>query len=133
MWYLWAVFQKSSLMNDWVETPCVIEKSAVDDSGLNQHYGTMYSLITSYNYVFDGKGYTGSKYKRIQPAGSDRKKIEKKQEEYPVGASTVCFVDPDHPAAAVLKKDSKGSIFSIWFPGLFVLGGVGMIVSVFRK
>lgn len=120
-------------MDSWVETPCVIEKSEVDDSGLNQHYGTKYALITSYRYQFGGEEFIGSKYKRIQPSSSHKEKITSKQEAYPVGSETVCFVDPENPSDAVLKKDSKGSIFSIWFPGLFVLGGIGIVISVLRQ
>lgn len=133
VWYLWAFFQKSSRMNDWVETPCVIEKSEIDSSGLNQHYGTMYALVTEYRYQFDGTEYTGTKYKRIQPASSHEDKIESKRKDYPVGSEAVCYVNPEEPSTAVLKKDSKASIYSIWFPGLFVLGGLGMVVSALRK
>ena len=133
MWYLWAFYAKSSRMDNWVETPCVIEKSEIDDSGLTQHYGTKYKLVTEYRYEFEGKEYLGTRFSRIQPASSQKDKIESKQRPFPVGVSTVCFVDPESPGSAVLKKDSKASIYSIWFPGLFVFGGFGMIISVLRS
>ena len=35
---------------------------------------------------------------------------------------------------AVLKKDTKAALFSIWFPCLFIVGGAGMILSaLFRR
>ena len=133
MWYLWAFFQKSSRMNDWVETPCVIEKAEIDDSGFNQRYMTKYVLVTAYRYQYEGKDYLGDRYKRIQPESSHKPKIEDIVEKIPVGTDTVCFVDPQNPSGAVLKRDSKGSIFSIWFPGLFVFGGLGMVISALRR
>ena len=133
IWYLWAFYQKSSRMDNWVETPCVIEKSEIDSSGLTQHYGTKYQLVTLYRYEFEGKEYHGTKFQRIQPASSQKDKIEKKRVLVPEGISTVCFVDPESPDSAVLQKDTKASIYSIWFPGLFVFGGVGMIVSALRS
>jgi Protein of unknown function (DUF3592) len=133
MWYLWAFFQKSSRMDHWVETPCVIEKSEVDDSGFNQHYGKKYALVTVYRYQFKGQEYVGQRFKRIQPVGSHFEKISKLAQETPAGQATLCFVNPDDPASAVLKKDTKGSIYSIWFPGLFALGGLGMVISALRQ
>lgn len=132
IWYLWAFYQKASRMDQWVETPCIIEKSEIDASGLTQHYGTKYELVTLYRYEFGGKEYLGNKFQRIQPASGQKDKIESKQKQFPEGASTVCYVDPDSPGSAVLKKDTKASIYSIWFPGLFVFGGFGMIVTALR-
>ena len=40
-------------------------------------------------------------------------------EDYAVGTETTCFVDPDAPERAVLKKDSKAALYTLWFPCLF--------------
>jgi hypothetical protein len=45
----------------------------------------------------------------------------------------VCFVNPADPSFAILEKDSKAVIYTIWFPGLFVVGGLGMAVQALRK
>jgi hypothetical protein len=46
----------------------------------------------------------------------------------------ICYVDPKSPDRAVLKRDTKAALYSIWFPCLFVIGGAGMILSaLFRK
>ena len=39
--------------------------------------------------------------------------------------------DPDDPSVAVLKRDSKASIYTVGFPLLFVAGGIGMVVRAF--
>ncbi len=131
IWYLWAVYQKASLMDAWVETPCTIEKSEVKADGLTQHYATKYKLVVEYTYTYQGQKYRGDKFKRLQPESPDKKKVARKQKGFAVGDSAVCYVNPDQPDIAVLKKDTKASIYTAWFPGLFVLGGVGMIVAIF--
>lgn len=133
MWYLWAFYQKSSRMDQWVATPCVIERAVIDDSQLTQHYHTKYTLEIAYRYQFDGQPFVSTQFKRIPPEDSDKKKISALVEAYPEGSQALCYVDPSDPSSAVLKKDTKASIYSIWFPGLFVLGGLGIIVSVLFK
>lgn len=133
MWYLWAFFQQSSDMDDWVETPCVVEKSEIDASGLTQRYATKYTLVIRYRYEFGGKEYVGDQFSRIQPASSHEKKIRDSLRPYPLGGQSICYVDPADPSSAVLKRDTKASVYSIWFPALFVVGGAGMILAALRK
>jgi len=44
----------------------------------------------------------------------------------------VCFVNPTAPDEAVLKRGSRGALFSIWFPLLFVVGGLGVAINALR-
>jgi hypothetical protein len=44
---------------------------------------------------------------------------------------TTCRVNPHDPDFAVLKPDSLAPGYSIWFPALFVIGGLGMTVRAF--
>lgn len=41
---------------------------------------------------------------------------------------TMAFVNPTEPNFAVLKPDTKAAGYSIWFPLLFVVGGLGIVV-----
>lgn len=121
-------------MDAWDEIPCTITKLDVDDSLRNQRGMTKYLMVVAYDYEFDGKKFTGSKIKRLPTEASDPRKLKKKIEAYAEGTKTVCFVDPQTPTEAVLKKDSKAALYSIWFPLLFIIGGLGMILSaLFRK
>ena len=131
-WYLWAYYKKASQMDDWVEVPCLIEKSEIDHSGRTQHHAPKYSMVVEYRYQFAGKEYRSNRFQRIQPSSAQKRKIESKRQDYPEGSSAVCYVDPANPERAVLKKDSKASLYSIWFPGLFVFGGLGMVVAALR-
>jgi hypothetical protein len=43
-----------------------------------------------------------------------------------MGMNTECFVDPQNPQLAILKPDSLAPGYSIWFPGLFMIAGLGI-------
>jgi len=120
--YLWGAYQRAALMDSWVETPCTILSTSMDDTGRNQKGMPKYTLFVSYEYEFEGKKFEGGRFKRLPSEASDPR------------SQTVCHVDPKSPNEAVLKKDTKAALYSIWFPCLFVIGGAGMILSaLFRK
>jgi len=131
--YLWDDYRRAATMDSWVETPCRIVSSGIDDSELTQRGMTKYILEVEYRYEFEGERYLGDRVRRLPTESGHAKKIRNKLEKYPVGRETRCWVDPDDPASAVLKKESKAALYSIWFPGLFILGGAGMVLSaIFR-
>lgn len=132
--YLWSSYERAALMNPWVETPCRITSLEVDDTQLNQRGMPKYILEAKYDYEWEGKVLTGDRIKRLPTEASDPRKLKKKIERYAVGNEVVCYVNPEDPSEAVLKKDTKGALYSIWFPCLFVVGGAGMILSaLFRR
>jgi hypothetical protein len=132
--YLWRDFQSAKETDRWIEIPCEIVVSAIDDSGRTQHDGVKYQLEIRYRYRFGETDYLGEKMNRYRPVASgDPDKTGSVQRSYPVGSKTVCFVNPDDPADAILKRDSKAALYSIWFPMLFVVGGIGIAVSGFRR
>jgi len=48
---------------------------------------------------------------------------------YSVNASVFCYVNPEKPSQAILSHDSKAAGYAIWFPGLFVIGGGGIMLG----
>ena len=133
VWYLWAAYQRAAVTDSWIETPCVVTSSKIDDSQLTQHYSTKFRLDLEYSYVFEGKDFTGTKIRRLPVESASLKKIERKRLLYPEGTTVSCFVNPENPADVVLEHDSKASLYSIWFPGLFIFGGIGMIIGAFAR
>lgn len=132
--YLWGTYERAAAMDPWVETPCVITSLEADDSRLNQRGMPKYVLAVRYDYEFEGQSYTGKRIKRLPTEASDPRKLKDEIEAFAAGTETVCHVNPDQPSEAVLRKDSKGGLYSIWFPCLFIVGGTGMIVSsLFRR
>ena len=132
--YLWGSYERAAVMNDWVETPCLVEATHIDDTELNQRGVPKYILTITYRYTFDGKERTSDRYKRLPTESSDPRKVKAKEKKYPVGEESVCYVNPEDPDFAVLRKDSKAGLYSIWFPCLFIVGGAGMILTaIFRR
>lgn len=132
--YLWHSYERAALMDGWAEVPCQITKLEVDDSLRNQRGMTKYLMIVAYDYQFDEQPFEGNKIKRLPTEASDPRKLKEQIETYAEGTETICYVNPENPSEAVLKKDSKAALYSIWFPFLFIIGGLGMIFSaLFRK
>lgn len=127
--YLWGSYRRSARMDNWVEVPCRIEAVTIDESGRNQRGLPKYELQVSYRFQWQGQDFLGTRLRRLPEVSSDRRKLEKDGASYPVGTEAICHLDPDAPELAVLKKDSKAALYSIWFPCLFVVGGVGMVWS----
>jgi hypothetical protein len=42
-------------------------------------------------------------------------------------------VNPALPAEAVLEHASRAALYSIWFPLLFVVGGLGMLRGALKR
>jgi len=132
--YLWKSYLRASEMDAWAEAPCRIESLAVDDTQLNQRGMPKYLLNLTYRYQWNGHDYLGDRLKRLPTEAGDPKKLNKWIEQYAVGTETLCWLDPDLPEMAVLRKDSKAALYTIWFPCLLIVGGAGMIVSaLFRR
>ena len=132
--YLWGSYERAASMDSWIEVPCIIEATDIDDSQLNQRGVPKYILTVTYRYSHEGKERTSNRVKRLPTEGSDPRKVKTKEKQYPVGTEAVCYVKPDDPDFAILKKDSKAGLYSIWFPCLFIVGGAGMILSaLFRR
>lgn len=114
-------------MNAWPQVPCVILSSEIEDRKHDPESPMEYRENLSFGYEWKGKRFTGDLLTlRGSPWSSDETLTESRTAEYPVGKSTICHVDPANPSFAVLKTDSLAPGYSIWFPALFVIGGLGI-------
>jgi len=129
--YLWGSYERAKAMEAWEEVPCVVASSQLADGGLNQRGLPKYLVSVRYRYEIDGQTYESERLRRLPVEASDLRKAEARLRPFPEGLETVCFVDPDDPAMAVLERDSRGALYSIWFPWIFVVGGLVMAVSAF--
>lgn len=132
--YLWNAYTRAAKMDTWIQVPCEVVTMDVDDEERNQRGMKKYVFQVTYDYQYEGKTYTGNRLKRLPIAVSDPRRLKNHIEDYAVGTKTVCYVDPAAPEIAVIKKDSKAALYTIWFPCLFIVGGTGMILSaLFRR
>lgn len=114
-------------MHSWPEVPCVILSSEVGEKRHDENSGPEFRQNLTFGYEWQGKARTDSHLTlRGSPWSSDRDLIAARIAEYPVGKTAKCRVNPADPDFAVLKPDSLAPGYSIWFPGIFVVGGLGI-------
>jgi len=133
-WLMWRSFERASGQRDWTEMTCTILESRVDQRKIGADVVTEYNFGVLYGYSFGNKAYTSERYSlRGAPWSSSESRARKRVEKFPVGSTCPCYVDSDNPAAAVLKLDSKAPGYSLWFPLIFVVGGLGIIGGALRS
>jgi hypothetical protein len=129
VWAMWRSFERAREMSSWPEVPCVILSSEIKERRIDPNSPPEYRVEIEYGYEFAGKARTGDHSTlRGNPWTSKMDVVEKKQTDYPAGGKTICHVNPANPDFSVLKVDSKAPGYSIWFPSLFVVGGLGIMV-----
>lgn len=132
-WLMWRSFDRASDQANWAEVECTIIESRVEDRKIGRDVKTEYRFSVLYGYRFDDEEITSERYSlRGSPWSGDDKRAAKLVDNYPAGEATMCFVDPTDPESAVLKRDSKAPGYSLWFPLIFVVGGLGIIVGALR-
>lgn len=119
---------------DWKETPCVIRESSVEHSRhhrVGERDEGFYTIAVKYDYRFNGREYTSEKYDFYEISTGEREWKEAVVKEIPPGTETVCYVNPDNPAEAVLSR-GKNVGFVTAIPGiLFLLVGLFALYAAF--
>lgn len=123
---------------EWEEVPAVILVSSIKERRIGPTVPVEFGHEIIYAYQFDGESYQGERTGRRENGFyKDASKLGPVIEEYPVGSKVTAFVNPESPGEAVLRHETRAPGYSIWFPGLFVVGGLGVffgaMVKVFRK
>lgn len=133
VWLMGRSFLRAREMRSWPEVPCVILSSELEQRRHDQNSPAEFRQILSFGYQWQGRAYTGERLSlRGSPWSSKPNLIEARLREYPVGMATTCRVNPASPDFAVLKADSLAPGYSIWFPALFVVGGLGIAVRALK-
>lgn len=131
---LWNSYQAAKKTRAWTEVEASVIESAVAERRFSKETAKEYSLKLLFDYQFDGESFVGEHLKRREnPWYRNKAKIEALVEKYPSGMQTVAFVNPENPKEAVLAHDTKAGGYSIWFPGLFVVGGLGCMLRGLRN
>jgi hypothetical protein len=106
---------------DWPTVSCDIisaELKSHTDSD-----GTRYTLDINYQYTYEEKTYQSNKYTFIPESKGSRDSKLKIVNRYKHTKEPVCYVNPEDPSEAVLKRGFHIGLFSVFFPpGLAVLG-----------
>lgn len=118
----------------WPRVEATVIESVVAERQFSKETAKEYSLKLLYEYRYEGESIFGANLKRRKnPWYRNRDKIVAQVKELPVGMSTEAFVnpempeDPQEPREALLMHETKAAGYSIWFPSLFVIGGLGIV------
>jgi hypothetical protein len=129
VWLLARSFLRAREMHAWPEVECVILSSQIEERVHDPQSPREFRVDIGFGYEWQGEPRTGDRLtSRGSPWSSNRDLAENRAADYPVAKTTTCRVNPRDPDFAVLKPDSLAPGYSIWFPALFVIGGLGMVV-----
>lgn len=104
----------------WQQTPCRILSSEVVSED------NRYRCFVRYEYTIGSDTFVSEKFKRNFHDGDYDKQAGRVQQ-YSVGSSAVCWVNPADPSEAVLQRDSILFGLVLLFPLLFIgIGGIGI-------
>ncbi len=121
-------------MRSWPEVKCVVLASEVEERRHDEFSPMEFRQLLIYGYEFNGEARTGTHLTlRNNPWSSNRELVEQRAAQMPVGQQTTCRVNPASPDFSVLEPDSLAPGYTIWFPGLFVVGGIGVFVRALRR
>lgn len=128
--FVWLMAQsgvRAIRMRSWDRVPCRILRSEIIERRNDPLSATEFSHAVMFGYETASGSKTSEQLSlRGSPWSSQRTKIETSYSRYPVGSNMICYVNPKDHTQAVLKPDSLAPIYSIWFPSLFVVGGMVM-------
>jgi Protein of unknown function (DUF3592) len=124
MSYMRAVDQR-----EWPQVQGLVLSSEIEEYRHDEFSPREYRLKIRYSYDLEGERKTGERYGfRGNPKYNKRDKIEDLVNTYPVGEKVMVYVNPADADFTMLKPDSKAAGYSIWFPMLFVIGGLGIAI-----
>ena len=118
----WHVFQARA----WTPVPCEILESHVETHPGDDN--DTYSIEVRYRYEVAGRSYTSDRYTFLGGSSSGRESKQRVVDSLPAGARTTCWVDPEDPSQAALKRGFTLEYLFILLPLIFVAVGAGGIV-----
>ena len=130
---LYRGYRMASAYDTWQEMPCTVLSSWVEDVPQPGTTVPWYQFRVRYRYEVGDELRVSDRVTDLDRTTRKRPKAEALQLRYPVGAVTVCYVNTNNDAEAILKRPTKVSGYSIWFPCLFVVGGFGMALVAVRQ
>ena len=114
----------------WIETPC-----KVLDARVRSHKGddsTTFSVYILYEYTFEGQTYKSDRYSFVGGSSSGRKGKARVVANYRNAREPVCYVNPDSPHEAVLKRGFHVGLLLALVPLPFLLVGLIGLYCVVR-
>ncbi|MGB6219974.1 MAG: DUF3592 domain-containing protein [Haloferula sp.] len=133
-WLMWRSFSRARAIDHWPKVPCVILESTMAERQIDPGRPMEVSFQVLYSYEWDGEEYQSKRYRLRGSSWSSRiDEVEMLMDLYPAASIQECQVDPNQPELAVLAGESKAPGYSLWFPVIFLVGGLGVVVGAWRR
>jgi hypothetical protein len=121
---------KTIAAESWVATPCRVLRAEVRSHDSDD--GTTYSVYILYQYEFQGQTYKCDRYEFIGGSSSGYQGKARVVRQYRAAANPVCYVNPEDPFEAVLKRGFHAKLLLALVPLFFLLMGVGGLIPALR-
>lgn len=133
-WLMWRSFDRAGAIEGWPRVPCAILVSEIEERRIDSDLPPEFRFQVTYSYEWEGETYESEQF-GIRGASWSKRPLEAEalSGAYPEGSVHECMVDPLNPEVAVLHRESKAPGYSIWFPMIFVVGGLGIVVGAWRR
>lgn len=133
-WRMWLSYEKAQITRGWTQVSCRIVSSQIVSERPTPNSPPAHRVEVRYEYEMGGKKHLSSRIRQVEAAPSGNlDAIQNKQQNYPPGSEQKCYVNPAKADEAVLEHATRAALYSIWFPLLFVAGGVGMVRGALRR
>lgn len=137
-WLMWRSFARARAIDAWPVVPCAVLESRVesrrDDPDWPESMPQEFRFHVLYRYDWEGQEYEGGRYRlRGSSWKSGEDQVLPLVAEFPAGSVSQCRVNPADPTVAVLRGESRAPGYSLWFPLLFVVGGLGIAIGAWRR
>jgi hypothetical protein len=116
---------------EWTEVPMKVTRSEIIEQQIDSS-PTEYKPIIEYAFTLDGQLATGTGIKRTEGFTKHKSKAQRIVDRYQVGSEGTAWVNPQNPKQTVLKHNTKAVLYTVWFPGLFVIAGLGIAIGSIR-
>ena len=132
---MWESYQRAVDQRAWPQVDALVLSSELEEWQHDEFSPKEYRMKILYGYEWEGERKTGERYGfRGNPKYNKRNKVENLVESFPEGEKIKVYVNPSDPDFTIIKPDSKAPGYSIWFPMLFVVGGLGIsVAAIFRR
>lgn len=105
----------------WEKVPCEIQKCEIlADRSRDEN---PFQLEVFYKYTFNGQSRSSKRYRLQEHWGDNYEKLALQRKDLLSRSNTECYVDPENPGNAVIKRDGVLTSLMVLFPLVFVLFG----------
>lgn len=132
-WLMIRSYMHASASREWPQVEATVLRAEIDR---RQVMGSPaeYRFNILFSYTYGGQVFTS---KALSPRGSkwvrDESPVTRLAADYQVGSVYTAWVNPVQTSQAILRHDTKAAGYTLWFPGLIIIGGCGMIWGAFKR